>query len=129
MKAIEFTEFTLDGDPQVYRLAYDFNAICDAEAETQVNLLQFINAVGRPVFVLLTAMQYRAMLYALLKPGHPQVLLKEAGELLSSDTSGVTAAMMRALGAEEEGKPAAKDPPPPAAPPMIPDRAAPGNVQ
>jgi hypothetical protein len=102
MKTIEFTEFTLDNDPQIYRLVYDFNALCDAEAETKENLLQYVFVIGKPSAIFITAAQQRAMLYALLKPGHPQVLLKEAGELLSRDTKRVADAMVRALGIESE---------------------------
>ena len=58
MKAtIEFTEFTLDDDPQVYRLVLrgDFNAICDAEAETKENLLQYVFVIGKPSAIFITS--------------------------------------------------------------------------
>lgn len=109
MKPIEFTEFTLDGDPQVYKLAYDFNAICDAELETKENLQQYLFAIGKPSSIFLTALQHRAVLYALLKTAHPQVLLKEAGELLSRDTQKVSETMMRALGIDPAGEGATED--------------------
>lgn len=69
--------FTLDGDPQEYHLMFDYNAVCDAEAKTGVNLMSCLSGQG------LNANQTRGLLYACLLPKHPLVTLKEAGELLT----------------------------------------------
>ena len=74
----KFTEFTLEGDAQVYKLCFDFNLLCDAEKETGLNLRYAILNLDT-----MSALQHRAVLYALLKTGHKAVELKEAGELLS----------------------------------------------
>lgn len=92
---LQFTEFTIEGDKEVYKLAFDFNEICEAETVTSCNLLRVLGALGRA-----TATEVRALLYAMLKPAHPLVLLKEAGELLSKDMGAVTGAISQALGAE-----------------------------
>jgi len=101
----EFVEFRLKDGPQVYKLSYDFNAVCEAEAAAGCNLMQ--------AFLLqapLTAVQTRAILFACLKKAHPLVLLTEAGELLSRDMPVVLDALGQVLQAmrgeeqEEEGE-------------------------
>lgn len=72
-------KFFLRDDPQEYSLTFDYNAICDVETETGVNLMALLSRQS------LDSNQTRAMLYACLKPGHPDVTLKEAGGLLSRE--------------------------------------------
>lgn len=97
MAELEKVTFTLEGDPQEYTLCYDFNQICDAEAVAGANLL---NAVANKHSM--NAVQMRGLLYACLKTAHPDVLLKEAGTLLSRDSKTVTKALATVLGAEDE---------------------------
>jgi hypothetical protein len=100
--------FTLEGDPQVYTLEFDFNAICAAEAVTGCNLMRAL--AGGEIF----AAQTRGLLFACLKPAHPDVLLTEAGELLTRDMETVLEALSKALagakgtGTDEEDPAAAK---------------------
>lgn len=89
-------KFKLEGDPVEYVLTYDFNEIVDAEAATGCNLFRAMSGS-------MTATEFRALLYACLKTGHPQVLLKEAGDLVSKDRTTVMVALGKVLaGAEEE---------------------------
>lgn len=93
---MEAVTFTLKDDSQVYRLRYDFNAICDAEPAAGVNLLSAIAGNG------VDARQTRGLLFAMLKPEHPLVTLAEAGELLTRELPTVLDALRLALrGAEE----------------------------
>ena len=97
----KFIEFKVEGldpasDPQQsYKLCFDVNHICDAEKETGFNLLFALRNVGA-----MSLGHLRAMLYALLKTGHPTVLLTEAGDLLSQDMQAVTDAVWEAIEAE-----------------------------
>jgi hypothetical protein len=93
----EFVEFRLKDDPQVYKLSYDFNAICEAEAAAGCNLIQAF-LFQAP----LTAVQTRAILFACLKKAHPLVLLTEAGELLSRDMPVVLDALGQAMRGDEQ---------------------------
>ena len=97
---MKVTEFKIDGDPQVYKLAFDFNSLVDAETLTGLNLMRPLANLSQ-----LTAGEIRGLLYAMLKPAHPQVLLSEAGDLFSRDMETVTGALAEVLGAsgkEEE---------------------------
>ncbi len=82
--------FQLEGD-QVYSLSFDFNQICEAETVARCNLMTALAGGG------ITALQTRALLYACLKTAHPQVLLSEAGWLLSQDMPKVLAALAQVL--------------------------------
>jgi hypothetical protein len=88
--------FTLEGDPQPYILKFDFNEVCNAEAAAGCNLMQALSGVP------ITAAQTRGLLYACLKPANPQVLLSEAGALLSKDMPTVLRYLMEALGTADE---------------------------
>jgi hypothetical protein len=94
---LEKVTFTLEGDPVAYTLMYDFNEIAEAEGVTGANLLQAISDMRN-----MTAVQMRGLLYASLKRAHPQVLLVEAGTLLSRDSVTVTKALAKLLGADDE---------------------------
>lgn len=50
----------------------------------------------------MTAVQLRGLVYACLKHAHPQVLLIEAGALLSRDSITVTGALAKVLGADDK---------------------------
>lgn len=97
----KFIEFKVEGldpasDPQQsYKLCFDFNRLCEAEKETGFNLLFALRNVGA-----MSSGHLRALLYALLKTGHPTVLLTEAGALLSQDMQSVTDAIWIAIEAE-----------------------------
>lgn len=76
-----------------YRLTYDFNKVVEAEEACGCSLLR---ALAGPS----SAKEMRALLYALLKTGHPEVTLEEAGSLFTSDPVGATDAVRRCLDGE-----------------------------
>lgn len=94
-KLAEFTEFRLTDidDPITYRLKFDFNELAFAEELTGLNLLRPLNDLAN-----ISGRETRAILYALLKSAEPQVLLTEAGNLLTRDSDTVTRAILIALG-------------------------------
>lgn len=73
----------LEIDGVTWRLRYDFNAIAEAEAATGQNLL-----LGMSVAIInaMTAATIRALLFAALRPLHPQATLLDAGALIRLDT-------------------------------------------
>jgi hypothetical protein len=85
-------QFKIKDESQVYTLGFDFNALADAEAVTKHNLLAAIGA-----WPALGAGAARALLYALLKPAHPEVLVEEAGGLFTKDLGATWEAMKAAL--------------------------------
>lgn len=96
----EFVSFKIGDDPQEYKLAYDFNELADAEALLGVNLnVAFVGGS-------MTVAQFRGMLYAFLKPGHPDVRVKEAGGLMATleGRAKCLAAIAQVMGAELEAE-------------------------
>lgn len=96
---VKFHTVELNGD--LFRLAFDFNAIATAESIAGVNLLQVLDLQG------MSALQYRAMFYAALIKAHPDMTLANAGALVTLATMGrITDAMMEAwrasIGLEDE---------------------------
>src|ERR1051326_7518669 len=74
---VEFVEIQLQG--KTWKLAYDFNAIAEAEKLTGCNLLQGVSGV---LYTTMTAQQLRALLYAAMCKAHPKVTLEEVGTLI-----------------------------------------------
>lgn len=78
----KFVDFKFEdeqrGDPPVFRLCYDFNYMVKAEEMTGCNLLRAISGG-------MTSKELRATLWAMLKTGHPDVALEEAGNLMTRD--------------------------------------------
>jgi len=64
-----------------YLLVYDFNSICDAESVAGCNLLDAIQHMGG-----MSAVEFRGLLYAALKPNHPEMTIGAAGDLFSCVT-------------------------------------------
>lgn len=93
---LEKVTFTLENDPQLYTMVYDFNRVCDAEEMLKENLF---HAISNPVTM--TANQCRGLVFAFLLTAHPKVLVSEAGDLLSRDSNVVTKALGKMLGASE----------------------------
>lgn len=97
------------------KLKYDFNALCEFEAVTGVNLLQPTSAehpLAKPSLSTL-----RAFLYAGLKHEDPTLTLFQAGDLLGDVGANyvmakVSEAYTTALPKAEEGKGATPDPQP-----------------
>jgi hypothetical protein len=85
-------KFILEDDPQEYTLAFDFNELSEAEMVGEMNLLA---AIAK--WPALSCREMRCLLYALLKPAHPAVLLKEAGDLLTRDMTAVYTAVKQVL--------------------------------
>jgi hypothetical protein len=72
------TKFTFENDPQQYVMDFDFNALCDAEAELRLELLP---AIMR--WPMQSALELRGVVYALMKTKHPLVTVAEVGGLLT----------------------------------------------
>lgn len=104
---VEFAELEVGGTK--YKLAYDFNAIAEAEALTQCNLLQGVAAVVRGTA--LTAVQLRGLLYAALHKAQPLLSLAAAGKLVRIDTvAEIREAIQEAYLKSLPGKGKVKDP-------------------
>lgn len=105
---VEFAPLEIDG--QTYHLAYDFNAIAEAEKIADCNLLQGIAAV---LLNGMTAAQLRGLLYAALLKAQPKTTLSQAGALVRIDTMpDIREALLRAYNASlPEAKKMISDPP------------------
>lgn len=70
-------------DGKEYALAYDFNAIADAEQSAGCNLLAALETLSN-----ISAVQLRGLLYAAIvpEPKEPRLTLLEAGMLIRVDT-------------------------------------------
>jgi hypothetical protein len=79
---------TIDGTD--YSLVYDFNRICEAEAETNCNLLRALYNLLK-----LKAAELRGLLYAAIERDGKRLTLTEVGGLIRVDTVG---AITNALG-------------------------------
>ena len=104
-------KFNLGDKAWDYELRFDFNELADAEELAHCNLLATIATWPN-----LSCQQMRALLYALLKPTQPKLLLSDAGELLTQDMPTVYRAIKEALRdaellVEEEPKPPVKPAP------------------
>ena len=62
-----------------YKLAFDFNALAQAEADTKLNLLSALDFIG------LDIQKYRALLYATMLKFQPEMTIEEAGALIGLD--------------------------------------------
>jgi hypothetical protein len=134
---VEYAELEIDG--KVYQLAYDFNAIAEAEAVaraagTPINLLQGMAAV---LLNDVTAEQLRGLLWAAARKAHysltverrspkdmPKPTLLKVGALIRVDTlPDIREALLRAWNASlPEDKKFLRDPPEGAgAPPPAPE--------
>lgn len=78
---IEFAALEIDGEQ--YKLAWDFNAIAEAEKITGANLMHGIAVV---MLNGMNAQQFRGLFYAALKLAHPKTTLESAGKLIRIDT-------------------------------------------
>ena len=76
---VKYAKLKIEGDE--YRLAYDFNAIAQAEAIAGCNLLQGVRNLSS-----LSAEQLRGLLFAALSKAHPKITLLAAGEMVRLDT-------------------------------------------
>jgi hypothetical protein len=76
---VQFTPVVIAG--QTYQLAYKFNALAEAERLTGCNLLQ---GMGGLILGGMTALQFRAMLYAGLQKAYPETTLEQAGDLIEA---------------------------------------------
>jgi hypothetical protein len=77
---VQFATLTIEGEQQ-YRLAFDFNAIAEAETAAGCNLLSGLQNLSD-----LTAMQLRGLLYAALRKAQPRLTIQAAGALIRLDT-------------------------------------------
>lgn len=87
----------LEVDGITYRLAFDYNAIAEAEQAAGINLLE---GMGKVLLGAMTAGHLRALLYAALLKAHPGITLDQAGDLLGIHNSvDVRDALLRAWNA------------------------------
>ena len=94
-------KFSFEGDPTEYALEFDFNELADAEAVAGCDLLLAVRKWPQ-----LSCQEMRGLLYALSKPAHPKVTLKDAGALLTHNLfvamAGMRAALLAAALLEEK---------------------------
>lgn len=80
---IAFVDTTVDN--VTYKLAFSFNAIAEAEAVTNCNLLS-----GMWKFLTdregMNAQQLRGLLYASLQLAQPEITLEQAGDMITLDS-------------------------------------------
>ncbi len=89
---IDWVVVTLDGHD--YRLAFSFNALARAEAETGLDLLKTLNFTTG-----LNASTYRALLWCAMLLGQPETTIEDAGNLCSiQNLSKITDGIMKAYG-------------------------------
>lgn len=105
---VEFVTLEIDGES--YKLAYDFNAIAEAEKIAECNLLQGIAGV---LLNNMTAKQLRGLLYAAMGKAQPKTTLAKAGALCRIDTMpDIRDALLKAYNASlPEEKKILADPP------------------
>jgi len=77
----QFAELKIDGE--TYHLAYDFNAIAEAEKLAGAKLLLGIAGLMNTAC---TAAQLRGLLYAGLRKAQPKMTIAEVGQLIRIDT-------------------------------------------
>jgi len=98
-------------DGRELTLRFDFGALVEAEEAAECGTEAMMAELAKGGARLKTA---RAMLYGALRHYHPELTLDDAGELLMSDSSAISAAMGRAM--QEMADRRAKNPPKGAAP-------------
>lgn len=76
---VPFAVLEIEGEK--FKLAFDFNAIAEAEHYAGCNLLSGLKNLGD-----LTALQLRGLLYAAMRKAHPKVTIEKAGSLIRLDT-------------------------------------------
>jgi len=110
---IEFATLEIDGE--TYHLAYDFNAIAEAEKLAEANLLHGMAAL---MFNSTTAVQLRGLFYAGLRKAHPKMTLAQVGAMIRIDTMpDIRDALLRAYNASLPEAKKILDPPAGGSPP------------
>ena len=110
--AVKFVPVTIGG--QEYKLAFDFNALCEGEALTGLNLLTGISGLFAGGISL---SNYRAILYVALRMGLPEITLERAGELCQVSIEDLSMSTVLEALREASGFSFEKTVPPKAAPP------------
>ena len=77
--AVQFTPVWIAGKP--FRLAFSFNGLIAAERELGENLL---SGIAKIILGGMSATQYRSVLYAALKLGHPEIDIEGVGRILEA---------------------------------------------
>jgi hypothetical protein len=91
---VEYVPIELSGS--TWKLAYDFNAIAEAESITGCNLLQ---GVGGVLLHTMTATQFRGLFYAALRRAHPEITIHQAGLLMTIENmADIREALLKAYG-------------------------------
>jgi hypothetical protein len=98
---VRFASLEVDGVE--YRLAYDYNAIVEAEAAARINLLE---GMAKILLNGMDAAHLRGLLYAALRKAHSEITLDQAGDLIRIDT--IEEVRMAVLRAWDASLPAGK---------------------
>lgn len=98
-------EIELQAGDKSYVLRYSIDAICSIEERTGKNFLRVVAEMNNSATMTVTMM--REILHAGLAEHHPEVTLKEAGELLVA-AGGVVGAMKKVNSAFEAAFPKAE---------------------
>ena len=86
-----FATLAIEGE-QPLKLAFDFNAIAEAEQLAGCNLLEGLQNLSG-----MTALQLRGLLFAALRKAQPKMTIQAAGALIRLDTLGpITLALAEA---------------------------------
>ncbi|WP_444452572.1 hypothetical protein ACTTAI_16350 [Rhodobacter capsulatus] len=87
---------------KLYSVVVDFNTLADFEAEAKCNAMQrFTELDTKP----LSAGETRALFWAALRDGHPDISIRDAGSLLVSGQDALKTAMQSAMDADEMQEP------------------------
>jgi len=98
-------EIELKAGDKSYVLRYSIDAICSIEERTGKSFLRVVAEMGNPATMTVTTM--REILHAGLAENHPEMSLKDAGELLVA-AGGVVGAMKKVNSAFEAAFPKAE---------------------
>ncbi|MDF1801725.1 hypothetical protein [Thalassovita sp.] len=82
-------------DEARWTLRFDFNALCDFEAETGLNALDFIAKVDEGADV--SASHLRTLFWSALAQVHPEASFKDAGRLMSQNPEALSAGLAAGL--------------------------------
>lgn len=79
-------EVSLQHEGETYEMVLDFNALCDFEGETGKNALTALQGFEDGN---INASDMRALMWAGLRQKHPEITLREAGEILGSNAGAI----------------------------------------
>lgn len=84
-----------------WTLRFDFNALCDFEAETGKNALEFLEQMDAAAYP--SASDMRCLFWCGLRQAHPDATLQDAGRLMGQNPTALTAALDAAMPDSSDG--------------------------